>query len=278
MALLALAFIVFVRPPGEALPAPVAESTPAAAAAPEPGGLLDQVLAAHGGVDRWHAVETLRARVRFGGLAFRLRLVEQESVERWIEIDVRKPHTILHDYPEPGQRGIFTPSRVWIEAPDGTVLRSLDNPRAVLLQSRRRQLWWDDLDLLYFGGYAIWNYLQGPFLLLRAGVEVREIAPWSEGGETWRRLAVRFHDSIPTHSAQQVFYYGPDLLQRRHDYVPDVYAPWARAAHYTSAFQENAGLRFPMRRRVVPRAADGSAKKGPLLVWVDILELDAADR
>ncbi len=273
LALLALAFVLFVRPPGDGLPATGARGVAAPATMPEPGGLLDQVLVAHGGSDRWRTVDSLRARVRFGGAAFKLRLAEPQPADRWIEISVREPRSILHDYPETGQRGVFTPAKVWIEAADGTVLRSLENPRAVLLRSRRRQLWWDDLDLLYFAGYAIWNYLQGPFLLLRNGVETRELEPWNENGETWRRLAVRFHHSIPTHSAEQVFYYGPDLLQRRHDYLPDVYAPWARAAHYTSEYRDFAGLRLPTRRRVVPRGADEGAASGPVLVWIEMDEI-----
>ncbi len=273
LALLVLAFIVFVRPPGDAVAALNPDSQPAPVPMPAPGSLLDQVLRAHGGVDRWKQVDTLRARVRFGGMAFKLRLIEPESLDRWVEIDVRDPRTVLEDYPQPGQRGIFTPARVWIEGPEGSVLQSLEDPRNVLMDSRRRQLWWDDLDLLYFAGYAIWNYLQGPFLLLRDGVEVQELEPWNENGESWRRLSARFHASVPTHSARQVFYYGPDFLQRRHDYRPDVYAAWAEAAHYSFEYREFDGLQFPTRRRVVPRGSDDRAAAGPALVWIEILEL-----
>lgn len=271
--LLATAFFVLVRPPGDSLEMRQSHAAPARALPPEPGSLLDDVLKAHGGIERWRQIEVLRARIRFGGMAFRMRLVEPQPTERWIEVQVHAPRAILHDFPEPGMRGVFTPARVWIESTVGLVLQSLDDPRKKLLESRRRQLWWDELDLLYFAGYAIWNYLQGPFLLLRDGVEVHELPPWTENGETWRRLAVRFHGSIPTHSRQQVFYYGPDLLQRRHDYQPDVYASWARAAHYTTEYREFDGLRYPTARRVVPRGADGRPADGPVLVWIEIREL-----
>lgn len=274
LALVALAIVVFVRPPGAELAMLRVHSDPKPAAIPEPGSLLEQVLNAHGGVERWRQFESLRARVRFGGMAFKMRQVEPEPTDHWVEIDLRNPRTVIGDYPEPGQRGVFTPAKVWIEAADGSVLRSMDAPRAVLLRSRRRQLWWDELDLTYFAGYAIWNYLQGPFLLVRDGVEVRELEPLNELGERWRCLEARFYDSVPTHSVRQVFYYGPDFLQRRHDYEPDVYASWARAAHYTSEYRDFGGLRFPTKRRVVPRAADGQAASGPVLVWIELLDLE----
>jgi hypothetical protein len=269
---LAGAFAVFVEPPGAAL-APPDAATPSAPASPAPGSLLADVLAAHGGALRWRALDALRVRLRFGGFAFQMRFAEPEPIARWLEVDLRMPRSVFSDYPEAGQRGVFTPERVWIEAADGRVLRALDAPRAALLASRRRQLWWDDLDLLYFAGYAAWNYFQGPSLLLRAGVEAREIEPWTEDGETWRRLAVRFHDSVPTHSREQVFYYGPDLHQRRHDYAPDAFAAWAAAAHYTREYRDFGGLLLPTRRQVVPRNADGSTEARPTLVWIDVLEV-----
>ena len=41
---------------------------------------------------------------------------------------------------------------------------------------------WDVLQLAYFIGYAMWNYLTTPFLFTYPGVEAREIEPWHEAG------------------------------------------------------------------------------------------------
>lgn len=205
-----------------------------------------------------------------------MRFAEPGPLPRWLELDLKVPRVVFEDYPRPGQRGVFTRDRVWIEDADGEVLHALDHPRERLLGSRRRQLWWDDLDLLYFAGYASWNYLQGPFLLLRDGVEVREIEPWTEGGETWRRLRVCFHDAVPTHSREQVFYFDREFRQRRHDYRPDVYAAWAQAAHYTHDYRSFDGLRLPARRVVLPRGRDNRPAAGPVLVWIELLAVEAA--
>jgi hypothetical protein len=270
MAALCGAILLFVQPPGAALRHTASTVAPSPAPRPEPGSLLHRVLEAHGGVERWRGIERLRVKLRFGGMAFKVRWIEPDPLDLWMELDLHTPGSVLSDYPEPGQRGVFTPDRVWIEGADGALLRSRDRPREVLLGSRRRQLWWDDLDLLYFAGYASWNYFQGPFLFLRDGVEVREIEPWQENGETWRRLAVRFHHSLPTHGPEQVFYYGEDFRQRRHDYTPDVFAAWADAAHYSSDYREFGGLWLPTRRRVLPRAKDNRSAAGPTLVWIDV--------
>ena len=64
--------------------------------------------------------------------------------------------------------------------------------------------WWDLLDILYFGTYAIWTYISTPFVFLREGYELSELELWEERGERWRRLAVRFPDGLQTHSREQV--------------------------------------------------------------------------
>jgi len=276
LAVLALAapfalFFLFVKPPAASLPASASAGPAAPVARPAPDSLLGQVLAAHGGVERWRAHDRLRLRVRFGGLAFKLRLAEPPPTERWIELDLRAPRVTFHDFPKPGHTGHFTADKIWITDEGGRTVAERSNPRDYLLHSRLRQLWWGDLDLLYFAGYASWNYFQGPFLFLRDGVEAREIEPRTEGNETWRRLVVKFHPSIPTHSPEQVFYFDEKFQQRRHDYVPQVYAPWAKASLFTRGYTDISGFRFPTARQVYPRGS-GKQPAGPLLVWIELLD------
>lgn len=234
--------------------------------------LLEQILERHGGLDRWRAKSTLTARLSFGGLAFMSRFKPTVGHrERDAEVSIAEPKVIFEDYPRPGQRGVFTADRVWIEA-DGRELQSRDAPRAAFA-SLRRSLWWDPLDLLYFSGYALWNYLCCPFLLAHDGVETEVLEPWQQDGETWHRLRARFDPAIPTHCREQVFYFDSELRERRHDYDPEVFASWATAAHYCSEHRQLGGFLFPTQRKVVPRKPDGTTRPGPTLVWIHIADV-----
>ena len=234
--------------------------------------LLEQMIAAHGGRALWQSLSAVSARLSFGGLAFAARFNRAGLRERWVLVSVNEPHAVLADYPDPGRRGIFTPGRVWIESAGGEVLAERRSPRTAF-SSPRRYLWWDDLDLLYFAGYALWNYLSFPFLLTLPDVEIREIAPWPEAGEIWRRLAVQFPDELPTHSREQIFYFDQHFRLRRFDYDPVLFLPRATAAHYCSEYRNFAGLSMPTRRKVLPRRPDGRVLSRPTLVWIEIEEV-----
>jgi hypothetical protein len=73
-----------------------------------------------------------------------------------------------------------------------------------------------------FSSYALWNYLTIPFLYTYAGFVTEELAPWQENGEQRRPLKVIVPDFIASHSREQVAYFGPDGLLRRHAYNIDV--------------------------------------------------------
>jgi hypothetical protein len=82
---------------------------------------------------------------------------------------------------------------------------------------------WDQLHGLYFGGYALWNYINLPFLATRPGFDVEELAPWQDGpGRIWRRLRIAFPPEIHTHNRVQDLYIDHDGLIARHDYAPEI--------------------------------------------------------
>jgi hypothetical protein len=115
----------------------------------------------------------------------------------------------------------------------------------------------------------MWTYLTTPFFMAMPGFEVAEIPPWQEGGERWRGLRVRFPDHIASHSKEQDFYFGDDLLLRRHDYHVDV-AGGFPAAQYVHDIVEVQGLRFPTRRRAYLRGPDLRPVRDLLLVSIDL--------
>jgi hypothetical protein len=229
--------------------------------------LLQQVYAAHGGEKRWKQVGALSIVVRCGGAALAARF--QSGVYRHYRATVDTHRPMVRFKPFKGHIGAFTPERVWIASERGEILAERSAPRDTF-PSWRRHVAWDRLDVLYFGGYAMWNYLCTPFLWRWRGLELSEGDSWHEAGETWRTLKVHFPKGWPTHSAEQIFYIDSRGRIRRHDYTADVIGPYARAVHYCDRHRMFDGLLFPTRRRVYPRRRNNRALPFPTLIWIDI--------
>ena len=240
--------------------------------------LLDEVLAAHGGIERWRAARAITARVKTGGLLPRTRMPGNRFADFRATVDVLEPRARLDPFPGEGRIGVFDHGDVRIETADGEVLEARAQARSVFsgLGGLRRNLRWDALDSIYFAGYAIWNYLTTPLLLTREGVTVSDGEAWNEpgGDEPWQRLEVAFPGDLDTHSSRQTFYFDPLRLLRRHDYVAEPVGGWARAAHYTSEHAEAAGLVFPTVRRVRPIGLRNRSLRGPTLVSLEISEIE----
>lgn len=240
--------------------------------------LLDEVLEAHGGRERWASARTIRGRVRSGGLLLRTRVPGNGFRDGRVEVTVGDPVSSAGPFPRDGQRGVFDHGAVRIETLDGEVLESRERPRELFFgrPGLRRNLRWDALDAAYFAGYAWWNYLNAPYLLVREGIRVQEVEPWREAGgaETWRRLEAHFPDGLDTHSTRQLFYYDGELRLRRHDYTAEVVGGWARAAHMCAEHVEVGGLVFPTRRWVRPIGPGNRPLPLPTLVSLQLSEIE----
>jgi len=145
-------------------------------------GLLDQVLEAYGGLERWQEVRTIRAQVRSGGFLIRTRVPGNRFADYRLTVGVQEPRAVIVPFPRTGQRGVFDRGEARIESEGGEVLASRANPRAAFFgrAGLRRNLRWDSLDATYFAGYAMWNYLTKPLLLTLDGVRVAEGEQWRE--------------------------------------------------------------------------------------------------
>ncbi len=239
--------------------------------------LLEEAVEAHGGRERWAGVETLRAKVRSGGLLMRTKLKARHFAGYRLEVRTGEQRAALEPYPGPGRRGVFAGDTVRIESEAGETLEERDHVREGFfgLSGLGRKLRWSDLDALYFAGYAMWNYLTAPFLFERPGFGLREGDPIEHEDETWRRLDVSFPDGFHTHCREQSYYFGPDGLLRRHDYSPDVVSPHANAAHFSWAHERFDGLVFPTSRRVVPKGPGGRPLGGPTIVSIELESVEA---
>ena len=210
-----------------------------------------------------------------GGFLFASRLTRTDYRGSQCRIFLDGQRIEFSEYPKKGVRGIFDRGSVRIESDCGQVIARRDNPRPQF-STLRRNIHWDALDVLYFAGYAMWTYLATPFIFDddRYQFVTEELSPWHEQhGQIWRRLAVTYPPDLHAHSAQQIFYFDEDGLQKRNDYTAEVVGRWAKAVHYCSDYRQLGGLYLPTRRRVYPRLPNGRPLPLPLMVWIDIRDV-----
>jgi len=234
--------------------------------------LATRAMDAHGGLERWRQLKIISARLRQGGVLWKLKGQEGVLNDVHVTVDVRKEWASHRPFGHQNRHSSFQPDRVAIETNDGQVVEERAKPR----ESFKGHVFdtpWDSLQLAYFAGYAMWTYLNTPFLFALPGVKTEELESWKENGEAWRRLRVTFPERVATHSAEQTFYFDRQGLLKRHDYEVEV-AGGAAAAHYVSALTDVSGIVVPTKHTIFPRQADGSSAAAPLVVSIDISEIE----
>ena len=233
--------------------------------------LLDLVVEAHGGLERWRAIARLDVSLSFSGSFLRMKGYPEGLPDITARIKMRQPVVSIRPYMRVDGCGQFTPDRVWIDDDKGHVLNQRIEPRASFA-GHALETPWDQLQLLYFVSYGLWNYFNTPFFLIQPGFEVREIEPHEENGEIWRRLHVRFPGEVPAHCREQIFFFNQKGLLQRVDYAPDVVAA-SPASHYCFDHETFSGLVFPTLRRVVQRTSAGPELSGPTAILLQIADV-----
>lgn len=237
--------------------------------------LLDLAIDAHGGWDRWQKLSKVTVRANIGGPLWGLKGQADAPLDDVrITAVLHAQHVEASPFKVPGTRTVYEPARVAIEADDGRVLASRTSPRAAFA-GHALTTPWDDLHVVYFRGYAMWTYLTAPFVFRSPGFQTREIEPWREHGESWRRLHVTFPTSVPSHSTEQIFYYDAKGLLRRHDYSVDILGGTS-SAHYAAEYKTAGGIAFPTQRRVYAHDADNRPLLDRLGVAIDITSIAVA--
>jgi hypothetical protein len=215
-------------------------------------GLLESAIRRHGGWEAWLALDTIW--LSLTSLTGLLPMVKGAGrtfpVPRRIEVRPHDRRAVFHDYPDVGGRGVFDDGRVRLLDASGAVIVSDDRPRESFGGWRKYRRW-SAAQALYFWGYALTHYHALPFSLVNA----RPLRRCSVGfeGRRLEGLDVELPVDLHTHSRRQSFYFEPDGLLRRHDYVAEIVGVWARGAHYWSAFSTSAGVEVAQRRHVVGR-------------------------
>jgi hypothetical protein len=233
--------------------------------------LLDTVIGAHGGLERWNELDAVSARLLQGGALWGLKGQQGVLDDVFVRANLHKERESHHPFGAPDRRSAFTPERVAIETTNGDVVAALDQPRASFA-GHTLETPWSTLQLAYFAGTAMWTYLTQPFTFALPGFETSELEPWQENGEEWRRLHVSWPSYLATHSPEQTLYIGSDGLFRRHDYDVEIQGG-SEGAHYIFDYTEVAGIMVPTKHRIYPRTPDGQSLPEPLLVSIDLSEI-----
>jgi hypothetical protein len=233
--------------------------------------LLAKVIDAHGGMESWKGYETVDATIVSGGGLFSLKGVPQDSNPRGMTVWLHEQRSSVLPYGAPDQRTMFTSDRIAIEKLDGTLVAERYSPKDSFA-GHQMNTPWDPLHRAYFNGEALWTYLTTPFLLATDQVRIEETESWREGSETWRVLRAYFPGSVETHCLIQDFFFGEDLMLRRHDYSVNIAGGFA-AAQLTSNYAEANGIRLPTKRRAYTRGPDRRPILQMLMVSIDISDV-----
>jgi len=230
--------------------------------------LIDEVIEAHGGRALWESIDAIEADLSADGFLFAAK--HRPALKHVaVRAEAHKPHFQFLDFPSPGITSeLLGDEEARICGKDGNVIESRTRPRAAF-KGLRRNLWWDALDFIYFGGYATWNYFVTPFIFMRPGFTFEYLGKPDTPEGAYSCLCATFPQDLPTHSRSQTFFFDDQKLMRRLDYTAEVVGGWAHAAHLCHDYKDFSGLKVPVRRRVTPIILN-RRMKAPTLVAIDI--------
>jgi len=209
--------------------------------------LLSLAIEAHGGLERWSRVKAVTVAASVTGETWKVKGRPDYLKDVVFDVETMRQRVTV-DFVGQDKRSVFEPNRVEIRRRDGTFVGAREDPEASL-QRQGPLAPWDDLDIAYFSGEALYAYVNTPFLYTYAGFTSEEIAPIRVDGEDWRRLRVTFPDTVKSHTRTQISCFGSDGMLRRHDYVVDILAG-TPGLNYASDYREVDGIIFPTTRRV----------------------------
>jgi hypothetical protein len=232
--------------------------------------LLLLAVTAHGGLERWNKVKSIKVAASITGAIWYVKGKGDFLKNVVLTADARNERLTV-DFPGQNKRAVFTPTRIVIETANGTLIEARDNPEKSF-EGQQRETPWDDIQVIYFVGEALWTYLNTPFLYTRDGFTTEEIPEIQVDGETWRRLKVTFPDTVKSHTKVQISCFGPDGLLRRHDYTVDILGG-ATGLNYASDYRNVDGIIVPTKRRVYAYEGDYQLVQEPLLVAIDMGEI-----
>lgn len=211
------------------------------------GTLLNEVLDAHGGLARWRTRDWIDATLVSNGLLYDLKGQHTDGTARRVHVRLGRVATSMHPFGAADQRLQFTAERTVIEKLDGTVVAAGDDVRASFA-GHGLTTPWTPLQRAYFSGYALWGYLNSPFLLTLPQVGLHPVAPVEHDGHLLNGIGADFPTALPAHSRRQRFYFDAARLLRRHDYLVDIAGAF-RASQFLTDYTVVDGFAVALTRR-----------------------------
>lgn len=230
--------------------------------------IAQSIIDAHGGLTQWRKFTKVQADLVQGGALWALKGQSGVLDRTTVTVATDRQWASHAPFGTLAVKSEFTGDRISLLDQTGNVTQSLEKPRGSF-DGHTLETSWDALQLAFFAGCAMWTYLNTPFVLAWDGVECQEAGEWTEQGETWRKILVRYPASLEVFSKAQAIYVGPDNLLRRLDYDVEI-AGNTPGAHYVSDYTTVSGIRIPTRRRIYPRLPDGLSAAEPLVVSIDL--------
>jgi hypothetical protein len=92
--------------------------------------LLETVIEAHGGLERWTELDSVSARLVQGGALWALKGHAGVLDDVFVRASLHEERESHHPFGAPDRRSAFTPQRVAIETTAGEVIEALEQPRA----------------------------------------------------------------------------------------------------------------------------------------------------
>ena len=127
---------------------------------------LRHVIEAHGGLENWNRHKALSVDLVVGGMLWGLKGQFGKLERTTVTVGLGKEWASHQPFGPDNRRTRFSPDRVAIEDAQGRVLEELAAPRASFA-GHTLETPWTEPQLAYFAGYAMWTYLNLPFLALQ---------------------------------------------------------------------------------------------------------------
>jgi hypothetical protein len=233
-------------------------------------GLLDKALHVSGGLDLWRLTRRFTLHMSITGELCTTRRSTARLKELVVEGSTQTQDLAITGFADADLRLLYRPDWVVLEGEDARPLMERHgSPEA--LRSGLQSATWDELQLAYYFGYLIWNYIATPFILAGPDFETKELRRYVARGESLRRLKVVFPARIVTHASSQTFYFDRAGFLKRLDY-PAAHDDHTRIAQMLSGHQRFSGILVPTLCRLLSIGAEGVPVAKPSLLDLEIFD------